>query len=925
MVKPIQPTSQPPNHPDPLPDLPNYDPEPADGVRVGESPVPGLTLRRILRGHKGSIYRFAWSPDGRFLASPSNDETIRIWDVARGECTAVLEHKDAVRSVAWSPDSSKLVTANPRNTIYIWDLGVVDIIQKREFVAGTDHPMCQTIAGGGESSLLAWSCDGTTIVYGSEDNSVQLWDYNTAEIRGELHHPDIIWSIAFSPDGETLATTTVNEDSVIRLWDVKTGKRIRQFRRDARHIYTVAWSADGQELASGASDHRIRIWDVQTGEVLILLEGHTDDVTGVSFSSDGRLLGAKSDDGTMRLWRMDTFYEVARIRFNVIEGIFGGGNMVFHPHLSYLATSGTSDTIIRIWDIDMNVLLGQPATDSVRYTTAKLVLVGDSGVGKTGLGWRLAHGEFKEHASTHGQQFWVIDELGKTRADGTKCEAVLWDLAGQHVYRPIHAIFLDDVDASLVLFDPTNRQEPLKGAEFWLEQLKGKTQLPPSVLVGARVDRGAPVLSQQELEQFCQRYGISGGYVSTSAISGEGLAQMLEILKAQIPWEQMTTTVTTVTFKRIKEYVLALKEKTDRQGVLVRPADLRRQLQATDKKWQFSDAEMMTAVGHLETHGYVTILRSSSGEAYILLAPDLLVDLASSIVLLADKNPRELGAVNETELLQGKYPFDDIKELAQSEQQILLDAAVVRFLEHNICFRERLTNENLLIFPGLIKQKRPLQDDIPSTDDISYIVRSRVENIYATLVVLLGYTPSFLRINQWQNQAQYETDMGNICGFRLIEDREGEIELILYYGNDMPLDERQEFQALFERFLYRRDVQVTPFPPVICPQGHLQERATVVKRQRERKKFIYCDQCGAKIDLPDIEEAQTISTSVSPWLQREEAMARLRSTYEVHLSRVKSYRRDWATPRCYLSRLLEQAAWAEKLSTELQKFIPSLT
>ena len=176
-----------------------------------------------------------------------------------------------------------------------------------------------------------------------------------------------------------------------------------------------------------------------------------------------------------------------------------------HPHL----------------ELDEAVLLGQ-AKENVNYTTAKLVLVGDSGVGKTGLGWRLAHGEFKEHASTHGQQFWSIPQLGLKRKDGTDCEAVLWDLAGQHVYRQVHSIFLENVAAALVLFDPTNRQEPLKGAQFWLEQLKGKGQLPPTVLVGARVDRGAPALSQDELNQFCQRYGIKGGYISTSRSKAMG-------------------------------------------------------------------------------------------------------------------------------------------------------------------------------------------------------------------------------------------------------------------------------------------------------------------------------------------------------------------------------------------------------------------
>jgi GTPase SAR1 family protein len=534
------------------------------------------------------------------------------------------------------------------------------------------------------------------------------------------------------------------------------------------------------------------------------------------------------------------------------------------------------------------------------------------------VGWRLAHDEFKEHSSTHGQQFWPINQLGLKRKDGTECEAVLWDLAGQHVYRQIHSIFLENVAAALVLFDPSNRQEPLKGVQFWLEQLKGKGQLPPAVLVGARVDRGAPALSQQELEQFCQRYGIKGGYLSTSAMNGEGLEALLETLKKQIPWEEMTATVTTVTFKRIKNYVLALKEKPDRKGVLVNPPALREQLQATDQDWRFTDAEMMTAVGHLETHGYVAVLRSSAGEQHILLTPDLLVMLASSIVLLADKHPRELGAVSETELLQGKYPFDELAGLSPAESQILLDAAVLRFLQHNICFRETLDNDTLLIFPSLIKQKRPLQDDLPSTDDISYVGRGRVENLYASLVVLLGYTPSFTRINQWQNQAQYEMGEGEICGFRLIEDREGEIEVVLYYGDRLPAHGRKQFQELFEQFLYQRDVEVTRFPPVICPQGHRQERATVIKRVREGKRFVHCEECGHKTDLPTFDQPQTIGIGASRWLQREEAAAHLRSAYEVQLTKVKGYRRTWAAPRCYLSRLPEQAARAEEIIHDLR-------
>ena len=140
-----------------------------------------------------------------------------------------------------------------------------------------------------------------------------------------------------------------------------------------------------------------------------------------------------------------------------------------------------------------------------------VVLGGPSGCGKTGLGWRLAHGEFKEHASTHGQQFWSIPQLNLKRKDGTDCEAVLWDLAGQPIYRQIHSIFLENISAALVVFDANNRQDPLKGVQFWLEQLKGKKQLPPTVLVGGRADVSPPALSIEEYNQFCQRNGIKGG------------------------------------------------------------------------------------------------------------------------------------------------------------------------------------------------------------------------------------------------------------------------------------------------------------------------------------------------------------------------------------------------------------------------------
>jgi small GTP-binding protein len=916
-------------------------------TEIGGSPVPGITLRHTLRGHTGQIGCIVWSPDGAYLGSASKDGTARIWDAHSEACVGTIKgYAGFVVSVAWSPDGQRLASASWDKPIYLWDAA-----------SGRQLPPLQGQMGG--SNHVAWSPDGQRLASNSRGRTICLWDAASGRQLQTLRgHTDSVTGIAWSPDGQRLASAS--RDKTICLWDAASGRQLQTLRGHtdsvtgvawsldgmclastsydrtirvwkttsdkAQHVFDereipsvdVAWSPDGQWLAWAAKDNTLRLWDATNRKSFKILEGHVGTVSCITFSANGRWLASKGigSDSTIRLWRCDTWACVGVLQ-EPADYTHRSDGLAFHPCLPVLATLGEQDTIIRIWELDEAFLLGQ-AQESVHYTTAKLVLVGDSGVGKTGLGWRLAHGEFKEHVSTHGQQFWAIPQLGLQRADGTECEAVLWDLAGQHVYRQIHAIFLENITAALVLFDPSNRQDPLKGVQFWLQQLKGKGPLPPAVLVGARVDRGAPALSQQELDQFCQRSGISGSYLSTSAKSGEGLDALLERLKALIPWDEVTATVTTVTFKRIKDYVLALKEQPDRAGVLVSPSALRTQLQATDPDWRFTDAELMTAVGHLETHGYVAVLHSSAGEQSILLTPELLVTLASSIVIVADKHPRELGAVSETGLLQGTYSFEELVGLSPAERQVLVDAAVLRFLEHNVCFRATLGQETLLIFPGLIKQKRPLQDELPATEDISYVVRGRVENLYASLVVLLGYTPSFSRIHQWQHQAQYEMGAGEICGFRLIEDREGEIELVLYYADHMPASGRIKFRELFEEFLYQREVEVTRFPPVVCANGHQQKRATVVERARERKLFMFCDECGDKNTLPDFDTPQTIGLSASPWLQQEEAAARLRSVYEVHLTKVKSYRRGWAVPRCYVSHLPEQAAFAETLVLHLR-------
>ena len=241
----------------------------------------------------------------------------------------------------------------------------------------------------------------------------------------------------------------------------------------------------------------------------------------------------------------------------------------------------------------------------------------------------------------------------------------------------------------------------------------------------------------------------------TSAKTREGIDALLETIHQQTDWSAKPATVTTEAFKRIKDYVLMLKADAGRKNVLCEPRQLYTQIQRVDPNWQFTEAEMMTAVDHLQNHGYVIILRGSSGKQCILLVPDLLINLAARYMLKAQLNEKGLGALEESQVLSNMYRFPEVEHLSDAERGTLLTAVIELFLSRNICFRESVDNRTFLIFPSLIFDRPPhMIEDAKLVEDTTYIVTGLVENVYPALLVLLGYAPNFQRINQWHKQAQ---------------------------------------------------------------------------------------------------------------------------------------------------------------------------
>jgi len=337
----------------------------------------GQPFGQPLTGHTDSIHSVAFSPDGKTLASGSADSTIIVWDVETGQPIGqpLTGHTDSIHSVAFSPDGKTLASGSEDNTIILWDVfnalyGIVDSRQqiiRQSFIGHTSSV-----------NSVAFSPDGKTLAsLGLWDPTIFLWNVETRQPLGQPFsgNASFISSIAFSPDGKTLAS---GSDNTIILWDMETRQPIGpSFMGHANasypsssslatcysscYVHSVAFSPDGKTLASGNWDHTIILWDVETRQPIGQPLTVSNNVLSIAFSKDGKIL-ASSSSTEIILWDVETRRPLGPPLTGHASEI---SSVALSPDGKTLA-SGSYDKTIILWNAETRRPLGQPLTGHAR-------------------------------------------------------------------------------------------------------------------------------------------------------------------------------------------------------------------------------------------------------------------------------------------------------------------------------------------------------------------------------------------------------------------------------------------------------------------------------------------------------------------------------------------------------------------------------
>ncbi len=298
---------------------------------------------RTLEGHSKSVQAVVYSPDGKRIASASEDGTVMIWNAGTGERVKLLTSSNtwSLDTIAFSPDGQLIAAAGFDGEIKLWHtvsgLGVGTVKGHTSYV-----------------SSLNFSPDGKSLVSTSYDNTLRFWKiaFNQWLFFGKVAnakkshvfiniHAGWVCNAVFSPDGEMFAT--VGEDGSVQLWDSQQGKLLKTLKGHEDMTQAIAFSRNGKMLISSGKDETLRVWNVATGKNLRVLAG-LPETNALLFGPNDRFWASAHSDCSIKFWQTANHQCIGQLR--------GHSDLVNAIALSpdgQTLVSASADTTLKIW------------------------------------------------------------------------------------------------------------------------------------------------------------------------------------------------------------------------------------------------------------------------------------------------------------------------------------------------------------------------------------------------------------------------------------------------------------------------------------------------------------------------------------------------------------------------------------------------
>ncbi|MBS9386576.1 MAG: AAA-like domain-containing protein [Dolichospermum sp. BR01] len=324
-----------------------------------------------LEGHNDAVRSVTFSPNGKIIATASEDNTVRLWNINGKEIRRFIGNNQRFRNVKFSPNNKIIAAISANNTIKIWEINGEELITLK----GQDNQ-------DNFMNSLCFIPDSKIIAAPSQDNTIQLWSIDGQEIKTLKGHKFPIWSIScslnsknivtadlggfiiiwsangekiktwkagnqsifdvsFSPDGKTIVTA--GGDTTIKLWNLD-GKELKTIGKHDNYVTSVSFSSDGQTIISGSADNTVKLWSIE-GKELKTLKGHNNSVFSVSFNPDHKIIASASADNTVKLWNLD---QEPKTLIGHSDSLWA---VSFSPNGKIIASAG-DDKTIQLWSID---------------------------------------------------------------------------------------------------------------------------------------------------------------------------------------------------------------------------------------------------------------------------------------------------------------------------------------------------------------------------------------------------------------------------------------------------------------------------------------------------------------------------------------------------------------------------------------------